>query len=326
MARAHSIRLTTLLTTLGLLLALTIAAAAENYPARPVRIIIPYAPGGLNDFAARIVTTHLTERLGKQVIADNKTGAGGLIGFEAAAAAAPDGYTLVVISIANAVQPWIQKLPFDPHKAWQPIALFVTSPFVIAVNPELPAHSLKELIALAKAKPGDIQYASGGVGGGMHTGMELFKFLAGVDLLHVPVRGAGPGSIDVIAGNTKALVATVSSLSGYIRSGKLRGLAVSAPQRVAAIPDVPTFIEAGLPEYQAGNWIGFAAPAGTPKTIVDKLHQEIAAVQDMPEVQSLMLNRGANVERMGPAEFRTHIEKETDKWGRVAKAAHMKAD
>jgi tripartite-type tricarboxylate transporter receptor subunit TctC len=160
----------------------------------------------------------------------------------------------------------------------------------------------------------------------MHTGMELFKFLAGVDLLHVPFRGAGPGSIDVIAGNTKALVATVSSLSGYIRSGKLRGLAVSAPQRVAAIPDVPTFIEAGLPEYQAGNWIGFAAPAGTPKTIVDKLHQEIAAVQDMPEVQSLMLNRGANVERMGPAEFRTHIEKETDKWGRVAKAAHMKAD
>ena len=231
-----------------------------------------------------------------------------------------------MISISNAVHPWIHKLPFDPYKAWEPIALFVTSPFVIAVNPDLPVTSLKELIALAKAKPGDIQYASGGVGGGMHTGMELFKLLAGVDLLHVPFRGGGPGSIDVIAGNTKALVATVSSLSGHIRGGKLRGLAVSAPKRVAAIPDVPTFIEAGLPEYQAGNWIGFAAPAGTSKPIVDKLHEQIAAVQDMPEVQAQMLNRGANVERMGPAEFRAHIEKETEKWGRVVKAAHMKAE
>jgi tripartite-type tricarboxylate transporter receptor subunit TctC len=313
-------------TIVGILLALTAAATAQDYPTRPVRIIIPYAPGGINDVAARVIATHLTNRLGKQFVAENKTGAGGLVGFETAAAAAPDGYTLVVISISNAVQPWLYKLPFDPHKAWEPIAMFVTSPNMLAVNPGLPAKSVKEFIALAKSKPGDIQYASGGTGGSLHTGMEYFKMLAGIDLLHIPFRGAGPASIDVIAGNTKAIMSTTSSVSAHVRSGKLRGLAVSAPQRVAAHPDVPTFIEAGMPEYVAGNWIGFAAPAGTPKAIIDKLHQEIAAVQDMPEVQTQMLNRGVQVERMGPAEFRAHIEKETEKWGKVVKQAGIKAE
>src|SRR6185295_3873754 len=235
------------------------AAAADDYPSKPVRIIIPYAPGGINDVAARVVAAHLTNRLGKQFIPDNRTGAGGIVGFETAASAPPDGYTLVVLSIANAVLPWLQKLPFDSEKAWEPIALFVTSPNTLAVNPELPAKSVKEFIALAKAKPGDIQYASGGTGGALHTGMEYFKLLAGVDLLHIPFRGAGPAAIDVIAGNTKALMATTSSVSAHVRGGKLRGLAVSAPKRVAALPDVPTFIEAGMPEYEGGNWIGFAA-------------------------------------------------------------------
>jgi tripartite-type tricarboxylate transporter receptor subunit TctC len=310
----------------GALLLLTGAAAAQDYPARPVRIIIPYAPGGINDVAARVLATHLTNKLGRQFIPDNRTGAGGIVGFETAANAAPDGYTLVVISISNAVQPWLYKLPFDPAKAWEPIGMFVTSPNMLAVNPDLPAKTLKEFIALAKSKPGDLHYASGGTGGSLHTGMEYFKMLAGIDLVHVPFRGAGPGTIDVIAGNTKAVMSTVSSVSSHVRGGKLRGLAVSAPQRIAAHPDVPTFIEAGMPEYVAGNWIGFAAPAGTPKAIVDKLHQEMLAVQAMPEVQTAMLNRGVQVERMGPAEFRAHIAKETEKWGRVVKQANIKAE
>jgi tripartite-type tricarboxylate transporter receptor subunit TctC len=310
----------------GLLLAFTAMAAAQDYPARPVRIIIPYAPGGINDVAARVVATHLSNKLGKQFIADNRTGGNGIIGFEAAANAAPDGHTLVVISISNAVMPWLYKLPFDPEKAWEPIALFVTSPNMLAINPDLPAKTLKEFVDLAKAKPGDIQYASGGTGGSLHTGMEYFKMLAGVDMLHIPFRGAGPATIDVIAGNTKAVMSTTSSVSSHVRGGKLRGLAVSAPQRVAAHPDVPTFIEAGMPQYVAGNWIGFAAPAGTPKAIIDKLHQEIRGVQDMAEVQTAMLNRGAQVERMGPAEFRAHITKETEKWGRVVKQGNIKAE
>jgi tripartite-type tricarboxylate transporter receptor subunit TctC len=310
----------------GLLLALTGAAAAQDYPTKPVRIIIPYAPGGINDIAARVLATHLSNKLGKQFIADNRTGAGGIVGFETAANAAPDGYTLVVISISNAVQPWLYKLPFDPHKAWEPIALFVTSPNTLAVNPELPAKTVKEFIALAKSKPGDLHYASGGTGGALHTGMEYFKLLTGTDMVHVPFRGAGPASIDVIAGNTKALMATTSSLSAHVRNGKLRGLAVSSPKRVQALPDVPTFIEAGLPEYEGGNWIGFAAPAGTPKPIIDLLHREIMAVQDMPEVQAQFLNRGAQVERKGPQEFRDYIAKETEKWGRVVKAANIKAE
>lgn len=314
-----------LLKVAGVMLALTTAAAADDYPSKPVRIIIPFAPGGINDVAARVVATHLSQRLGKQFIAENKAGAGGVVGTEIAANAAADGYTLTVVSIANALQPALYKLTFDPHKAFDPVSMFVTSPNTLAINPELPAKTLKEFIALAKAKPGDIQYASGGIGGSLHLGMELFKIVAHVDLLHVPFRGAGPAAIDVIAGNTKAVMATTSSLSAHIRSGKLRGLAISMPKRIAALPDLPTFIEAGLPEYQGGNWIGFAVPAGTPKAIVAKLHQEIAAIQDMPEVQQQFINRGAEIEKMGPDEFRAFIEKETEKWGGVVKQAGIKA-
>jgi tripartite-type tricarboxylate transporter receptor subunit TctC len=307
------------------LAALAVPAAADDYPSKPVRIVIPFAPGGINDIAARVVATHLTVRLGKQFIADNRTGAGGVVGNEVVANAPPDGYTLLVVSIANASHPWLYKLPYDPHKAFDPIAMFITSPNALAVHPDVPAKSLQEFIALAKAKPGDIHYASGGAGGAMHLGMELFKTVTGTNLVHVPFRGAGPGSIDVIAGNTKALIASASSVSGYIRSGKLRGLAVSAKKRLDALPDVPTFIEAGLPAYEGGNWIGFAAPAGTPKAIIEKLHGEIAAVQDMADVQKAFHARGAEIERMGAAEFRAFIENEMAKWGRVVKQAGITA-
>jgi tripartite-type tricarboxylate transporter receptor subunit TctC len=314
-----------LLAAAGVLVALATPAVADDYPSKPVRIIVPFAPGGINDVAARVVATHLSERLGKQFICDNKTGAGGVVGTELASQAPPDGYTITVVSIANAVHPALYKLSYDPHKAFDAVAMFVTSPNTLAVNPQLPAKTLKEFIALAKSRPGDIQYASGGVGGSLHLGMELFKLVAHVDLLHVPFRGAGPAAIDVIAGNTKAVMATTSSLSAHVRNGKLRGLAVSAKQRLSAEPDVPTFTEAGLPEYQGGNWIGFAVPAGTPKAIVEKLHKEITAIQDMPEVQKQFENRGAYVDKMTSAEFAAFIEAEMAKWGKVVKEAGIKA-
>jgi tripartite-type tricarboxylate transporter receptor subunit TctC len=321
MARVHSL----LLGIAGVVLALTTAAAAQDYPTRPVRVIIPFAPGGLNDIAARVMAQHLSERLGKQFIPENRTGAGGVVGTELAANAAPDGYTLNIVSIANPVQPAIYKLTFDARNAFTPIALFITSPNVLAVNVDLPAKSVKEFIALAKAKPGEIHYASGGTGGSLHLGMELFKMITKIDVVHVPFRGAGPASIDIIAGNTKAMMSSASSAFPHIRSGKMRGLAVASPSRIPALPDVPTFIEAGVPEYQGGNWIGLAAPAGTPKTIIDKLHKEIAAIQDMPEVQKQFENRGAQVVKMSQAEFAKFWQNEFDKWGGVVREAGIKA-
>ncbi|HEY5962441.1 MAG TPA: tripartite tricarboxylate transporter substrate binding protein [Xanthobacteraceae bacterium] len=307
------------------LLMLAAPAAADDYPNRPVRIIVPFAPGGINDIAARVIATHLSQKLGKQFIAENKPGAGGVVGTEIAANSPPDGYTLTVVSIANALQPALYKLPYNPHKAFDAVAMFVTSPNTLAVNPDVPAKTLMEFVAYVKSKPGDVHYASGGIGGSLHLGMELFKLVTKTDMVHVPFKGAGPAMIDVIAGNTKATVATTSSLSTHMRSGKLRGLAVSTPKRIAALPDLPTFIEAGLPEYEGGNWIGFAVPAGTPKPVIEKLHKEIAAIQDMPEVQQQFLNRGAEVVKMTPAQFQAYIEREMAKWGDVVKQAGIKA-
>jgi tripartite-type tricarboxylate transporter receptor subunit TctC len=315
-----------ILTIVGIALALSSTAAmADDYPNKPVRIIVPFAPGGINDVAARVVATHLTKRLGKQVIAENKAGAGGVVGTEIATQAAPDGYTLTVVSIANAVHPALYKLRYDPHKALDMVSMFVTSPNTLAINNDVPAKNLKEFIAYIKSKPGEISYASGGVGGSLHLGMELFKMVTHTDMLHIPFKGAGPARIDVMAGNTKAIMATTSSLSAQVRSGQLRGLGVAASKRFAALPNLPTFAEAGLPEYHGGNWIGFAVPAGTPKPIIERLHKEIAAIQDMPEVQKQFENRGAPVEKMGPAELRDFYEKEMAKWGDVVKKAGIKA-
>jgi tripartite-type tricarboxylate transporter receptor subunit TctC len=307
-------------------LALTAAAKADDYPTRPVRIVVPFEPGGINDVAARVIATHLSERLGKQFVAEYKSGAGGMVGTEYVTHQPADGYTIAVISVANAVHPAMYKLGYDLRKAFDPVAMLISSPNTLAINPGMPAQNLKEFIALAKSKPGDIQYASGGVGGALHLGMELFKLIAQVDLVHIPFRGAGPAAIDVIAGNTKALTASTSTISPHVRSGKLRGLAVASRQRLPAEPDVPTFIEAGLPDYVAGNWIGFAVPAGTPKAIIERLHDEIIKIQELPEVQKQMEARGAAVDKMGIEEFGTFIDSEMAKWSRVVRAANIKAE
>jgi len=317
--------LTVLICAVVTLFAATNVVKADDYPNKPVRIIVPFSPGGINDVAARVVATHLTKRLGKQFIVDNKAGAGGVVGTEIATQAPPDGYTMSVVSIANAIHPAIYKLRYDPLKSLDMVSMFITSPNVLAVNPELPVKNVKEFVAYLKSKPGELSYASGGVGGSLHLGMELFKVVTGTDMLHIPFKGAGPARIDVIAGNNKAIMATASTLAAAVRSKQLRGLGVSGSKRLAALPDVRTFTEAGLPQYQGGNWIGFAVPAGTPKAIVDKLHKEIAAIQNLPEVQKQFENRGAGVEKMSPAEMDAFYKEEIAKWGDVVKKAGIKA-
>jgi tripartite-type tricarboxylate transporter receptor subunit TctC len=314
-----------LLAIAGSVVALTASALAQEYPTKPVRIIVPFAPGGLNDVVGRMIAQHLTERFGRQVIVENRTGAGGVVGTELVANAPKDGHTLLIVSIAHAVNPWLYKLNYDPSKSFAPIAPILSSQNVLAVNLELPAKSLKDFVALAKAQPGKIQYASGGVGGSLHLAMELFKITAGVDLLHVPFRGAGPGVIDVIGGHTKAINATISTLSPHIRSGKLRALGVSGKNRSVVLPDVPTIEEGGVPGYDAGNWIGIVAPAGTPAAIVARLNKEISGMLDQSEIQKQIASDGSEIMRMSPAEFATYMDNEMAKWGRVVKQAGIKA-
>jgi tripartite-type tricarboxylate transporter receptor subunit TctC len=273
-----------------------------------------------------MIATKLGERLGKQIVVDNRGGAGGVIGTEAAANAAPDGYTLGVISIAHAVNPWLYKLTYDPIKSFSPVAILATGPNVLAINPGLGVNSVKELIALAKSKPGEIQYASAGVGSFQHLGGELFKLEAGVDMLHVPFKGGGPAMVDVIGGHTKLLFSSLVQTTPHLKSGKLKALGTGGKTRSPILPDVPTIAEAGVPGYEATNWWGIVAPAGTPAPIIARLHQEIAAVQQSPDVQEQFKRQGAAVLQMSTAEFTAFIGTEMKKWERVVKEGKLKKE
>jgi tripartite-type tricarboxylate transporter receptor subunit TctC len=310
----------------GLMLALTTAAAAQDYPVKPVRVIVPFPPGGVNDTVGRMIATQLSERLGKQFVVENRSGAASIVGSELAANAPKDGYTLLVVSLVNAVNPWLYKLPYDPVTAFTPIAFLATAPNVLVVNPGLPVNSVKELVAVAKEKPGAVQYASAGVGSFMHLGGELFKLTAGVDFLHVPFKGGGPAMIDLVAGHTKVGFATTITTSPHVRAGKLRALGVGATKRSPVLPDVPTIAEAGIPGYECANWIGIVAPAGTPADIVARLNKEILAIQDTPEAQNHLAAQGAESLRMSPAEFGEFMVKEMAKWERVVKQGGIKAE
>jgi tripartite-type tricarboxylate transporter receptor subunit TctC len=313
-----------LLKAAGILLALTVSAAAQDYPSKPVRIVVPVPPGALNDTVGRVIAAELSERLGKQFIVDNRGGAGGVIGAEVVANAPKDGYTLLIVSLATAVNPHLYKLPFEPVKAFTPVSMIVTAPNVVAVYPGLPAHSIKELIALAKQQPGALQYGSSGIGTFVHLGGELFKMAAGIDMLHVPFKGTAPAMIDLMAGNTKVTFGSTTSTMPHLRSGRVRALALGGAQRSPALPDLPTVTEAGLP-YEASNWIGLVAPAGTPAAVVERLHKEIAGIQNSPKVQQQLAAEGADIARMSVAEFGAFQASELAKWGKVVKEAGIKA-
>jgi tripartite-type tricarboxylate transporter receptor subunit TctC len=303
---------------------LTTFAAAQDYPTKPVRVIVAFSPGGFNDIVARLVAAQLSERLGKQFVVENRPGAGGVIAGEQLVNAPKDGHTLLIVSLAITVNPHFYKMPYDTLKAFAPIAILATAPAVLSVNANLPAKSVKDLIAMAKAKPGDMRYASAGVGTFMHLGPELFKQMAGVDIAHVPFKGGGPAAIDVMGGDTQMMFASVPTTIPHVRSGKLRALGVGGTKRSFALPDVPTIDEAGVPGYQCANWIGLVAPAGTPEPIIAKLHKELTAIQDTPALQKSFANEGAELVRMSSAEFGGFIASELTKWGKLVKEAGIK--
>jgi tripartite-type tricarboxylate transporter receptor subunit TctC len=314
-----------LLNVASLLFAFTTFAAAQDYPTRPVRILIPFPPGGFNDIVGRFIATQLTERLGKQFIVENKPGAGGIVAGELLVNSPKDGHTLMIVSLAITVNPYFYKMPYSPVTHFAPVAILASAPNVLSINPNLPAKSIKELIALAKAKPGELRYASSGQGTFMHIGPELFKLMAGIDVVHVPFKGAGPAMIDVMTGDTQMTFGSVPSTMNHVRSGKLLALGVGGAKRNFALPDVPTIDEAGVPGYRFGNWIGLVAPAGTPEPVIAKLHQALTAAQDSPELQKQFANEGAEAMRMSPAEFSAYIASELAKMGKVVKEAGIKA-
>ncbi len=291
-----------------------------------MRIIVPFPPGAINDTVGRMIATQLGSRLGKQFVVDNRAGAGGVIGTELAANAPKDGYTLLVVSLVNAVNPWLYKLPYDPIGSFAPIAGIATAPNVLVVHPTLPVGSVKGLVALARDKPGQLQYASGGIGSFQHLGAELFKLMAGVDLLHVPFKGGGPAMVDVVGGHTKLVFATTITALPHVRAGKLRALGVGGTQRSPALPEIPTIAESGVPGYQAVNWIGLVAPAGTPAAIVARLSEEISAIQNSPEIQQQLSTAGVEILRMGSADFGAFMTTELGKWERVVKEGGIKAE
>ena len=302
------------------------ACAADSYPSRPIRLIVPFPPGGSNDIVARVIGQQLGERLGKPLVVDNRGGAGGLIGTETAVNAIPDGYTLLIVSVAYSYSPALYKLPYDPVKAVVPVAQLGTGPNCVVVHPGVPVKSVKELIALAKAKPGTLNYATAGIGTFQHMSSELFRIMSGVDMVHVPYKGGGPATVAVIAGQAQLSIGSLLQVLPHIRPGKLRALATGGAKRAPALPDAPTVAESGLPGYEANNWWGIVAPAKISPAIVKKLNGEVAAVLGAPDTQKWFINEGAEAVSRTPEEFRAWIMAEMTKWTKVAKQAGIKPE
>lgn len=302
------------------------ARAAETYPSRPIRLIVGFAPGGANDLVARAVATRLGPRLGQQVVVENRAGAGGNIATELVAKSAPDGYTLLLASVASfAMSPaLIGRVPFDPINDFAPVtqAALVTS--LLSVHPSLPASSLKEFVVLAKRVPGRINYATPGAGSIAHLAAELFWKTAGIKLNHVPYKGGNPAVADTMAGHVESIFSLISTQTPHVRAGRIRALAVSSAKRSAALSDVPTIAESGYPGFEASGWLGLAFPAKTPKEIVDRMHKETVAVLNLREVQSQLENLGLDAEPSDPAAFHARIRSDHAMWDKLVREAGIK--
>jgi tripartite-type tricarboxylate transporter receptor subunit TctC len=302
-------------------------AQAQPYPSKAVRIVIPYPPGGGTDTLARPLAQHLTENLRQQVIIDNRGGANGNIGMELVAKAPPDGYTLVLALTAQlAVNPGLyRKLPYDPLRDYEPITLLGNGPYTLLVHPSLPARSVKELIALARAKPGQIVYGSAGNGSGAHLANELLNGMTGVKMIHVPYKGAGPALVDLIGGNLQVLFATYLSCRQHIDAGRVRALGVTTAKRLTGV-DIPTIAEAGLPGYDAGVWYAVLAPAGTPKDVIAKLHGEIVRAATHSEMKQLFTRAGIEPVNSTPEHLASYMKSEIAKWAKVIREANVHVD
>ncbi len=310
----------------GVLLCVT-WAAAQPYPTRPVRMIAPFPATGGVDIVARRIAQKLSDRWGQQVVVDNRPGATGIIGTDLAAKAAPDGYTLLMGNVATqAINVSLYKLPYDPIKDFAPITLVGRVPQILVVHPTMSAQNVKELIALARAKPKQLTFGSAGTGSPPHLAGELFQHLAQVQFIHVPYKGSAPALIDLIGGQINLYFSNILSAMVHVKSGKLRALGVTSVKRSVVVPDVPTIAEAGLPGYEEYNWYGILAPRGTPKPIVDKLYTDIAAILKSPEVRDPLTRDGAEVIASTPDEFTRFIKSEMAKYAQVIKARGLKAE
>ncbi len=298
-------------------------AAAQTYPTKPIRLLVPSTPGGSVDTIARTVGPKLSERWGHQVIVDNRPGAGGAIAGELVARAAPDGYTLLIGTVASlASNVSLQKrVPYDPAKDFAPVTLLATQNLMLLIHPSIPARSVKELVALAKSKPGHLSFASAGTGAGGHLSGELFKMLAGIDLLHVPYKGVAPALVDVVSGQVSMTFPSILSALPQYRANKLRGLAVTGAKRSAAVPELPTMQEAGVKGYESATWYGIVAPAQTSADVINTLNTGLVAIIRQAEVRQRLSSEGADPVGSSAAEFGAHIKSEIEKWRKVMRAA-----
>ena len=303
------------------------AAGQQTYPARAIRLIVPSAPGGGTDITARIVAPRLSEYLGQQVVVENRAGAATMIGGEAVARATPDGYTLLMGISTLAINPAMyRKVAYDALKDFAPISQVVALSNVLVTHPSLPAKNVKELVALAKARPNQLDFASAGVGTNPHLTMELFLSMTGTRMTHVPYKGSGQGIIDVLAGHVPVMAPSVPTALTYVKAGRLRALGVSGAKRTNAAPDVPTIAEAGVPGYEATQWFGILAPSGTPRPIIDRLHRETVRALRDSEVRSRLIADGADPVGSSPEEFAAYLRSETLKWAKVVKDVGIKPE
>ena len=318
--------------TAGLLTAVLLSATAasaiaqQDYPNRPIRFITPYAPGGSTTVNARLVGQHLTERWGQNVIVDNRPGGNTVIGTELLAKSPPDGYTILLTPSTHSILPMLMKTPYHPVKDFAPVAGIGLSPQVLVLHPAVPANTVQELIALAKSRPGQLNFASSGAGGPTHISGEMFNVLAGVKTRHIPYKGGGPATIDLMGGHVQMFYSVPINIIGHVQSGKLKAVAVSGKSRVAALPQTPTFAEAGLPGFDIVTWNGIVAPAGTPKSIVDKLSAEIAALLAMPATREKLAGMGTTPLILTPEAFAGMIKSEIVMYAKVIKAANLRID
>ena len=303
-------------------------ALAQSWPTRPVTFVVPFAPGGGTDITARTVGARLQQRWGQPVVVENRGGAGGVIGADVVAKAKPDGYTLLIANVGiTSINPVLYaKLPYDPDKAFAPISLVCELPFVLMASPKLPASSVKELIAYARANPEKVTYASSGSGGSPHLTAELFQLLTGTKMTHVPYKGGGPAMIDLMAGHVDILFASVLEGSGNINSGKLKGLAVTHARRNPALPGVPTIAEAGVPGGESGSWIALLAPASTPPSVIQKISLDIREVVADPAIAEKLIGQGAVPQASTPKELQALIDKDLARYGKIIRDKGLRAE
>jgi len=319
----------TLVLAAGMVSASRIASAQtpDAWPSRPLRFILPFPPGGGTDILGRLISERLTATLGQPVVTENRGGAGGNVGAEAAARSAPDGYTIVLVAPSLAISPSLySKLNYDPVKDFAPVGLVATVPNIMITHPSVPAQTLTEFIQLAKTKPGGMNFGSGGSGTSNHLAGELFNIVAGVKLVHVPYKGVNLAMNDVLSGQIQFVVIGVPAAAPHIKAGKLRALALVAPRRSAALPEVPTIAEAGLAKFEVTTWYGILAPAGTPRPIISRLNAAIVRIMDAPEMKDRLAAMATDPVTSTPEEFADYIKREIVKWGEVVRQAGLKAD